>query len=394
MDELAESHRIDRLTAEFAHPEAEQDFRTYIRASRIRDTRLTIGLAGVLYMAFAYTDYLMLGSEGDYRLALTSRIGVCLVGLVGALLVSRYSRWLLNGVIPTVVVSIAMVDFMLISLWVPYDYGSRGMAIMVMLFGVYAFIPNRYFLSLCVALVATLAFLILVIFRFHLDFGQFVTLAGHLLVTNLMGAMIAYRLSRLMREEYRDQAIVRCANLRLEIEMDERERLEEALRRRAERDDATGIANRSVFFDVAGRMLAEAERGQAPMLLLLVDVDYFKQLNGTYGHMRCDEVLRSLVTVCQAAMTNDSHLARVGGEEFALLVPGGDLLEAGKLAERIRAQCQRTPVAMAEVYVHFTVSIGVVRQRPGEPVDALLRRADEAVSAAKYKGRNRVEVVA
>lgn len=391
MSSITDTHRIDRLTAEFADPETEADFRVHSRTTRVRDTRLTIGLAGLLYMTMGYADYLTLGGVDGLGWPLASRLLVCLVGLLGALAVSRYSEWLMNGVIPTVVVSVAMFDFMLVSLWVPYDFGTRGMGMMVMLYGIYVFIPNRFLPALGVAMAGTLVYLVLSLSHYRVGLDQYATQAGHLLVTNLMGAMIAYRLSRMMREEYRNQAIVRQYNQRLEVEMAERQRLESILRRRAELDDITGIANRAVFFELATRRLAAAEAAQTPMALLLVDVDYFKQLNGTYGHMRCDEVLRAVVRICQESMDPSSCLARLGGEEFVLMPANVDFACAVALAERIRSQCQRTPVAMAEIFVHFTVSIGVVQQRPGDTINVLLRRADEATSAAKYKGRNRVE---
>jgi diguanylate cyclase len=125
--------------------------------------------------------------------------------------------------------------------------------------------------------------------------------------------------------------------------------------------------------------------------LLQIDVDYFRQFHATYGHLRSDEVLKALVAVAETLLSGDQYLARLGGEEFIVLLPGTGQDEAVRMAERIRAECQRTPVAMYDVTVHFTVSIGVVQYRQGESLDVLFRRADEAKAVAKYKGRNRVE---
>jgi diguanylate cyclase (GGDEF)-like protein len=84
-------------------------------------------------------------------------------------------------------------------------------------------------------------------------------------------------------------------------------------------------------------------------------------------------------------------LARLGGEEFVMLLPGADLAAASAVAERLRAEIQRTPVRRHEATLHFTVSLGVAQWQTDESLPALMRRADEALYAAKYSGRNRTE---
>lgn len=388
LENFAEQHRVDWLTAEFYHTGTEARFREYIRDSRIRDTSLAIALAGTLYLAFVYTDIAYSKSMAEVLYAILSRTGVFLVGLAGAYLAARYPKWLLNGVIPSTVASIALVQYLMIMHWIDYEFGVRGMGMMVMLFGVYVFIPNRYQLALMVAVFFSIAYLISSLTLFRVDSNQFSGLIGHLLVTNLMGAMIAHRVSRLMREQFRDQALVTQANLRLHVEMEERQRLESALRQRAENDEVCGVANRGALFERFGRMQHD------DVILLLIDVDYFRQIKGTYGHLRSDEVLRTLVSVIRSLLGENQFFGRLGGEEFVVLLPRVGLDEASALAERIRAECQRTPVIMEDLNVHFTVSIGMIKYRPGESFNVALRRADEAAAAAKYKGRNRVEVAA
>lgn len=392
VDELAESLRIDRLTAEFYYRETEQDFRHYIRDNRIRDTRQAITLAAFFYLAFAITDFMVMHGQDNYLLVMMLRVVVCAVGIGAVIIGQKYWWHLLSGLIPTLVVGFALGAFLISTMIVPLQFGVHGMGMMVMLLGVYVFIPNRYILSLAVATVASLFFVVVVVSRYDLNLGAVATLSALILVTNVLGGMTAYRLSRLMREEYRDHATLRVSHQKLKIAMDERLRLEEVLRRRADIDEVTGAPNRSALFEHAEKMLAWANEGTRPLAVLLCDVDYFKQFNGTYGHLRSDEVLKAMVAVTDALLVGDQYLARLGGEEFLILLPGSDPQEAARLAERIRAECQRTPVAMGDVSVHFTISIGVVQYRHGDSLNVTLRRADEAMSAAKYKGRNRVEV--
>lgn len=391
MDDLAESLRIDRLTAEFFYPETERDFRHYVRVSRIRDTRLAIGLAALFYLAFAVTDYMVMGGGRDYLVVLMLRMIVCTIGLGAVIVGQKYWRQLVNGVIPTVVVACALAAFLYSTVLVPLQYGIHGMGMMIMLLGVYVFIPNRYIFTLSASVTASVFFIMVLTGRYELSLGAMATVAAMVVVINVLGAMTAYRLSRLMREEYRDHTILRHAHHKLRDEMEERVRLENVMRVRAETDETTGVANRGAFFERAERMLAQTNETGRPLSVLLLDIDYFKQLNGTYGHLRCDDVLRAMVSVCDALIGGEDYLARLGGEEFVILLPGRDLAEAAKLAERIRAECQRTPVAMDDMTIHFTISVGVVRYRPADTLLVTLRRADEAMAAAKYNGRNRVE---
>lgn len=387
-----DNYRIDRLTAEFIFPETEQEFRRYIRDGWVADTRQTIMLAAIFYLMFAVTDFMVMGASEDYFVVLANRVFVCAVGLTAAYMAKRWWRHLVNGVVPTVVVAIALAAFIANVLLVPLDYGVQGMGMMAMLLGVYTFIPNRFIACVTVSAPASVAFLLVMMAHLGLPIGHLATLMATLVVTNILGAMVSWRNSIMMRETFCDHAVLKSANERLEGEAEARRRLEDVLRRRAETDETTGVANRTAFYESGSRLIAGMEEAQRPLAMLLIDVDYFKQLNGTYGHMRGDEVLKALVSVCQSLLTQTHYIARLGGEEFVVLLPDTVLAEAARLAERIRSECQRMPVAIAEVTINFTVCVGAVQRRPGEAINVMLRRADEAVSAAKYKGRNRVEV--
>ncbi len=391
VDALEAAFRIDRLSAEFLNLETEWRFREYIKDSRIRDTRLAIFIAALFYLFFALTDFLGMQGSGNYLVVLLTRMAICAVGLSAAFIAPRSWQHLVNGVIPSLVSGSAMAAFLAITFLRPYSIGWHGMSMMAMLLGVYVFIPNRFLAVLLIGITASLAFVSLAVTQLDLQFNELARLMTLLVVTNILGAMTNYRLSRLMREEYRDHAILKNANRRLEVEMEERARLEAVLRHRAEEDEVTDVPNRRTFFARAEACLSEADQSQEPLSILVMDIDYFRQINGTYGHVRSDEVLKALVMVCKSLLGSRHCLARLGGEEFAIMLPGVDLAGAVELAERIRAECQRTPVAMDDVNVHFTISLGVVQHRSGEPMRVALRRADDAMAAAKYKGRNRVE---
>ena len=161
----------------------------------------------------------------------------------------------------------------------------------------------------------------------------------------------------------------------------------------ADHDHLTGAASRRAFFAFAERELARAERRGSGLGLLLVDADHFKRINDTFGHGVGDLVLRDLVERTQHVIRKIDYCARLGGEEFAVLLPDADSRTVLAVAQRLRTALERAPqVAPDAGRVAYTVSIGVAMREPGESVAGLMARADAALYAAKAGGRNRVEV--
>jgi diguanylate cyclase (GGDEF)-like protein len=158
----------------------------------------------------------------------------------------------------------------------------------------------------------------------------------------------------------------------------------------ANHDHLTGAHSRRAFFAVAERELARAQRRRSPLSLLLFDVDYFKRINDTHGHATGDQVLADIVERAGAVVRNIDTVARLGGEEFAVLLPDTSADTALLVAERLRHGLDRTPGDNDRIGVGYTVSIGAATLHPGESVDAMLSRADAALYAAKAGGRNAV----
>jgi len=165
----------------------------------------------------------------------------------------------------------------------------------------------------------------------------------------------------------------------------------ESARHAAVCDHLTGIGNRRAFFDAAETELRRWHRMPRPLSLLLIDVDHFKKVNDTHGHPVGDAVLRHITRVMGETFRQLDVLARIGGEEFTVLLPAADLASAQCGAERLRAALEAQPAPTDAGPVFCTVSIGIATMDEGTTgVDALLKRADEALYAAKHGGRNRV----
>lgn len=384
-------YRITWLTAEFVDSATEMAFREHIHTDWVRDTRVAVTITALFYLAFAVTDFLVLGASEQYHIVFLTRILVCCAGLAIALSAGRFWRPLVDGITPTLLEGIALAGFLSITLLRPYEAGWHGMSLMVMLLGVYVFIPNRFLPTLAVALSTTLAFVWLLNQHFELPANQLLTLSLLLLAMNLFGALSAMRVSRLRRETYRDEVILRRTNQTLCQEIEERQRLETHLRELAHLDDLTGIPNRRRFFDLAERALHDPRRQGLPASVLILDVDYFKQIIDTYGQMRADEVLKTLASICRQHLREQDIFARTRDDEFVALLPQTDLHVARELAERLRVEVLATAVALADAVAYFSISIGLAQWRSGENLSALMRRADTALHSAQVKGRNRVE---
>lgn len=171
-----------------------------------------------------------------------------------------------------------------------------------------------------------------------------------------------------------------------------RKRQEHELQRLASTDPLTGVRNRRAFMERLEAELARVRRYGKPAALLMLDLDHFKRVNDSYGHAAGDTVLRQFAALVRAALRQTDSFGRLGGEEFAVLLPETELSGAAELAERMRAQLERTPIEAGGQALHITASIGLTLLESTDPhADTALARADDALYRAKSMGRNRVE---
>ncbi len=170
----------------------------------------------------------------------------------------------------------------------------------------------------------------------------------------------------------------------------ERKNLELQLVKEARTDALTGLYNRRYFYELAEREFALSKRQAGPLALLQLDIDHFKEVNDTYGHDAGDAVLRALSNVCRHTLREIDIIARFGGEEFVVLLPGVDKNRAVEVAERLRVMLSKTIVVTDKAEnISFTVSIGATNHiQDAENPDQMLKRADIALYAAKKAGRN------
>jgi diguanylate cyclase (GGDEF)-like protein len=164
----------------------------------------------------------------------------------------------------------------------------------------------------------------------------------------------------------------------------------EQLEKLATIDSMTGLYNRRHFLVLAEVEWSRFQRYHRPLSMLMIDIDHFKAVNDRFGHAVGDEGIRSIATACHEGKRSADNAGRLGGEEFAILLPETDQAQAWVVAERIRQKVAVQVLKAQEQEFSLTISVGIATATAGmSGVDTLLRAADRALYQAKFDGRNR-----
>jgi diguanylate cyclase (GGDEF)-like protein len=195
-------------------------------------------------------------------------------------------------------------------------------------------------------------------------------------------------------------------NVRIIVERDEalghakasELRLEKSLSRMSDLalvDDLTGLKNRRAFFDDIEQMIAGSRRRGQPVSVALIDLDHFKVVNDTHGHVAGDEVLREISMRIVATLRDEQIVGRFGGEEFVVLLADTSPIQALAALERVRKGLSDRPVVLPNgLEIRVTASGGIAPLRDGESIESAIDHADKAMYRAKALGRDRNEVFA
>ena len=171
------------------------------------------------------------------------------------------------------------------------------------------------------------------------------------------------------------------------------ERAQRELEQSARLDYLTGIYNRGAIEELAAGLIASTQRHGTPLALMVVDIDHFKRINDELGHAAGDKALAATVTMIHGLLRAGDLIGRLGGEEFLVLMPDTDAVQARTAAERMRAKVESAPVSFLGIERPLTVSIGVAEYRVEDGgFGPLLLRADRALYVAKRSGRNQVQL--
>ena len=198
----------------------------------------------------------------------------------------------------------------------------------------------------------------------------------------------AIRLSQMVESQ---TSFLLAAKKALESELAERKILEKNLQHQASTDSLTGIVNRRLFFEKCSEILGQAIRYERDLSFFILDLDKFQDVNKKYGHLGGDEILIQVVNRVKESIRDADIFGRIGGEEFALLMPETNLKSAHLLAQRICKDIADMPIEVEGQIVHVTVSIGVdTLTKEDTTIQTIFRRSDLALFRAKENGRNQV----
>jgi len=189
-------------------------------------------------------------------------------------------------------------------------------------------------------------------------------------------------------ERVRAEKALEAANIELQSALALQEQL-------AHTDALTGINNRRHLYELAEHEFEIAVRYQQPLSVLMFDIDHFKEVNDTYGHMVGDQILQLVTQVAKEELRSADVIGRYGGEEFVIILPMTSAQQAYPLAERIRMRAAEVRMPTEKGEASVTLSIGIVETPSGmqmRSIETLIRRADEAMYAAKQDGRNQTKI--
>jgi len=160
----------------------------------------------------------------------------------------------------------------------------------------------------------------------------------------------------------------------------------------SERDSLTNVFNRRIFLTLLEKSLRNMKRNKTSMALVSIDLDHFKNINDTYGHIAGDDVLKHFVKVAQECLRLEDIFGRLGGEEFSIFLPNTNQKNAAIVAERIRTACESTSVTYGNMEIKFTASIGLAIADEYHDMNTLMDHADKAMYQAKETGRNKIAI--
>lgn len=170
----------------------------------------------------------------------------------------------------------------------------------------------------------------------------------------------------------------------------ERKEMERKLHELSVKDELTGMYNRRYFQSKFEEEIIRSERYQHDLSLIMIDLDHFKQVNDTYGHVAGDYVLKEIGRAIESSIRRTDISARLGGEELAVLLPETKQSDAYEVAERIRLKIMELEFEVEQGVFKVTASLGVTTQSEGFVIEQMLEEADRALYAAKENGRNKV----
>jgi len=382
-------YQLTPVTARFRDGGTERAFRVSILPKVQEDSWLTLIVAAAGIMMFGISDYGFLGPSREFYLLLGIRATLIVACLVLAVVLRSSDALLTRPWLLSVAPVLIATGSLFLVVLRPHTLSTQLIAVVVVVMAFYLFSPILLWGMIGTSLYLGGGFLI---GAWHWGGLPWDTLRSYgllLIMANVVGYVVARRLARLQRQQFELLNEERLSKQRLMEEVGRREALEKRLRIMADTDELTGLANRRCFLERARTAFDVARRRAHPFGLCMIDLDNFKAINDRWGHACGDRVLRDVAEICLRVFREGDAIGRFGGEEFVAALPGADMVEARRIAERLRTAIAALRLEGALAEVRVTVTIGLAEVHPRESgLEPALKRADAALYQGKRSGRN------
>jgi diguanylate cyclase (GGDEF)-like protein len=320
--------------------------------------------------------------QGIYRLSMPKTLLIC--GLVTAMNVIIYvvirtgmNRRLKDPSLTVTQMALATAWVLIIAYYLDQARGIMLLLYMVVfIFGIFR-LNLRQFCSLSLFALLGYSFVIILLYMNH---PQSINLKVELLYLVTLGAVLFWFSFM--------GSYINTLRKKLSVANSELHDAMNLIKQQAIHDDLTGVYNRGHLFTILKREKALADRGECLFSLCIFDLDDFKKVNDTFGHLSGDIVLKAVAQRVRESIRLQDYIARYGGEEFLLVLAYPELEDALKCMERIRRIVSETAFPGLPEDFRVTISTGLTRYRPVESIDTLLSRADDSLYRAKKSGKN------
>ncbi|MFY3386497.1 GGDEF domain-containing protein [Paracidovorax sp. MALMAid1276] len=381
---------IHSWSGEFVDAATERAYRAEHQQAMAQQQRLGVGIWGVTMVLFALPDYAQMGPSREFWLLTAYRLAMAVLLAMAFMRLGRKPE--LAPASTTVMwLGLAGYPFFFLFYVLRPDLRALNTAmIMLLQLSLFVFLPGR---ALQYVPVVTFGAVGAAFTMWSVGVAPPVVMGVifALALPAIVGYASAVRLQRAQRQEYHLRQQLLAVNQGLQAEVQRRIALEVELQNQASTDALTGLRNRRAFEHQANNELHRARRSLQPLSVGLLDIDHFKQVNDGLGHAAGDAVLRTVGALFASRFRCEDAVGRIGGEEFAVVLPGATLEQAGEVMQRFLDTLGSTPVEVGPHRVTVTATVGVVQHSPGAPtLENLLSRADSGLYAGKREGRNRV----
>ncbi len=355
--------------------------------------RAALALGIAMYAAFGVLDGYLIPDVAQTAWLIRYALVVPLASLVLALSYTRHFRAMMEATTALVmfVASLGIVAMVAIA-EPPGNYLYYAGLLLVVTF-MMTFLRPRFPIATALAWITFLLYEITAVWGGRVPTTILVSNTVFFAAFTVVAMLANYTLESLVRSDFLQRQVIQDQARRLEENLFEVELRRREAEAHAQIDSLTGLYNRRHFFAMLDYACNRDRRTPRELSVLLMDLDHFKHVNDTFGHLVGDEVLQSVAQIMRFGIRQGDVPCRYGGEEFAILLPQASLTVATMVGERLREILERTTIPTDKGPILITTSVGVASLADDEEgFEALLERADGALYTAKREGRNQVRV--